>query len=223
MRISPILYGTFVLLIFLGIIGWFKAAGVWSVSGKITSGGEAVQPQAGDVDSIKGWMTLEQIITIYDVPLADLLAHFNLPADTPASSAIKDLESEEFSVTNLRDWLQDGSEPTPEATFTTPAADPAVVSATPTGLAATPTLVIPVEPIAATPLASEHVVADKTITGKTTFQELIDWGVPEETIRQIIGGDLPVLSTVVKDFAIQQGSQFSTVKTALQAEVDKTR
>jgi hypothetical protein len=75
----------------------------------------------------------------------------------------------------------------------------------------------------ATPSSTEHIVPEKTVTGQTTFQDLLDWGVPEETIQGIIGGDLPALGTKVKDYVTQQGIQFSTIKTALQAEVDKTR
>jgi hypothetical protein len=78
------------------------------------------------------------------------------------------------------------------------------------------------EPVT-TPLPTEHIATDKTVTGKTTFQELRDWGVPEEAIRQIIGGDLPALSTVIKDYVTQKGLEFALVKAALQAEVDKTK
>jgi hypothetical protein len=208
MRINPYLYGVFVLVIFLGVILGFQAAGIWSVSGKTTGDGQAVQPAAEDVNTIKGWMTLEQIVTIYHVPLTEILAQFNLPADTPISAAIKDLESDTFSVTELRTWLISRQGPAePEAT-----AQPAT---------ATPT-VLPTEGIA-TLLPTEHVAPEKTITGKTTFQELLDWGVPEDAIRQVIGGDLPALSTVIKDYVTQQGTEFSSVKSALQIEVDKTK
>ena len=105
MRINPFLYGIFVLVVFLGTILGFQAAGVWSVSGKISSNGEAVQPIASDVNSIKGWMTLEQISMTFNVPVKDILKQFELPADTAPSTAIKDLETEVFSVTNLRTWL----------------------------------------------------------------------------------------------------------------------
>jgi hypothetical protein len=104
MRISPTLFGILVLVIFLGTILGFQAAGVWSVSGK-TKDGQAVQPSVDDVETIKGWMTLEQISTAYNVPLAELLAQFSLPADTPASTAIKDMESDTFSADELRTWL----------------------------------------------------------------------------------------------------------------------
>ena len=106
MRINPIIYGVFVLVVFFGIILGFQAAGIWSTSGKVTASGEQAQPSAADVNTIKGWMTLEQVSTTFNVPLADLLMQFDLPLDTPPETALKDLESDTFDVTALRDWLQ---------------------------------------------------------------------------------------------------------------------
>ncbi len=211
MRINPFIFGIAVIVIFLGVILSFQAAGIWSVSGKVTSGGQAVQPSAEDVNTIKGWMTLEQISTVYNVPLADILAQFSLPADTPASTAIKDLESDTFSAEDLRAWLESRMQPVESEATGVPVSD------------ATPTPVVLPTEIVATPLATEHVAPEKTITGKTTFQDLLDWNVPEETIRQIIGGDLPALTTVIKDYATQNGLEFAPIKTAIQAEVDKTK
>lgn len=217
MRINPIVFGILVLSIFMGTILGFQAAGVWSVSGKVTSDGEAIQPSAADVNSIKGWMTLEQITTTYHIPLAELLAQFDLPADTPASTAIKDLESEVFSVTNLRDWLLtrlDGTAPLPvenEPAPVNPTATPEPVTAQPSAA----------EPLA--PTATVHAAADRTITGKTTFQELLDWGVSKEVIQKVIGGDLPPATTIIKDYVTGKGLEFSPVKTALQAEVDQIK
>jgi hypothetical protein len=39
------------------------------------------------------------------VPLPEILAAFDLPADTPPATALKDLESDQFSVPALREWL----------------------------------------------------------------------------------------------------------------------
>ena len=211
MRIKPVFFGVIVLATFLGTIYGFQAAGIWSVSGKIARDGAAVQPLAEDVNTIKGWMTLEQITTVYAAPLSELLAHFNLPAGTPASTAIKDLESDEFSVTNLRAWLVSRAESIqPE-----PAVLPTeTVIPTPTVTASEP---------AATAVPTEHAAPVKMVTGKTTFQDLLDWGVAEATIQQIIGSELPAPATTIKDFVTQNGSEFAPVKTALQAEVDKTK
>lgn len=106
MKVNPYIYGLLVLVLFFGVIGGAKAAGSWSVSGKMTGGGEKVAPTGANVDEIKGWMTLNDVATAYNVPLAEILAAFSLPSDTPGSAQLKTLESDSFSVTNLRSWLR---------------------------------------------------------------------------------------------------------------------
>ena len=105
MKINPFVYGVIVLVVFWGTIYGFQGAGVWSTSGKVTDSGELVEPSAADVNTIKGWMTLEQVSTTFGVPLEEMLSAFDLPADTPANTPLKDLESETFDVTALRTWL----------------------------------------------------------------------------------------------------------------------
>ena len=105
MKIKPFIYGVLVLALFFGVIGGAKAAGVWSVSGKLTGTGEKVQPTGTNVDEIKGWMTLDDVSSAYQVPLAEIVAEFELPEDTPGTTQLKSLESPTFSVTNLREWL----------------------------------------------------------------------------------------------------------------------
>jgi hypothetical protein len=105
MKIKPFIYGILVLALFFGVIGGAKAARMWAVSGKLTGTGERVQPTGTNVEEIKGWMTLDDVSTAYQVPLPEILAAFDLPADTPGSAQIKSLESPTFSPRNLRDWL----------------------------------------------------------------------------------------------------------------------
>lgn len=209
MRIHPIVYGVLVVSVFLGIILGFQAAGIWSISGKVTASGEAVQPSAADVNTIKGWMTLDQISTTFGVPLPELLAQFGLPADTPAETAIKDLESDTFDTTALREWLQARQE--------NPASIPPAAPVEPTA-AATPAQAVP----QITPAATEHTAPEKTVTGKTTFQQLLDWGVPQSAIEAAIGGSMPAPSAVIKDYLTGQGLEFASIKALLQAEVNKT-
>lgn len=204
MRINPIAYGGLVLVVFFGVILGFQSAGIWSTSGKVNASGEAIQPSAADVNTIKGWMTLEQITTTYNVPLSDLIKQFNLPADTPLTTAIKDLESDTFDVTRLRTWLQSRAQSggISQTNLVTPTPAPA---------------------IALTPTATEHAAPDRTITGKTTFQEVLDWGVPKSAIQKILGGDMPLSSAIIKDYVTGKSLEFSTIKTQLQAEVDKLK
>lgn len=212
MRINPFVYGILVLAVFMGTIGLFQAAGIWSVSEKVTADGEAAQPLSTDVNTIKSWMTLDQIISTYNVSLAQIIHQFELPADTAASTAIKDLESDLFSVTNLRTLLEARMEP-------------AVVLPTSNARLATPQVNTPIPEITneVTPAATEHVAPDKTVTGKTTFQELLEWGVKRDFIEQTIGGALPAPSMPVKDFVTGKGLDFPTIKSIIQAEVDKTK
>ena len=107
MKINPFVYGVLVLTVFLGIIFSFQAASVWSTSGKVTGSGERIKASAEDVNTIKGWMTIGEVSATFNVPLADMISAFNLPADTPASTALKDLESDTFDIPALRAWLQE--------------------------------------------------------------------------------------------------------------------
>jgi len=104
-RIPPVAYGLIVVAVFAGVIGIGIASGTFQTSGKTTAGGGRVAPQGETVTEIKGWMAIGDVATAWSVPLPELLAAFELPADTPPATALKDLESDLFSVTALRDWL----------------------------------------------------------------------------------------------------------------------
>lgn len=213
MRINPVFFGILVLGVFLGTVWGFQRAGVWSVSGKLDREGRVVQPAVDDVNTIKGWMTLEQISTTYQVPLEMITQQFNLPADMPASTAVKDLESDTFSVEGLREWLQSQIQLAQPDEEIEPIQVP-LLTPTPGLQAVEPTV---------TAAPTEHAAAEKMITGKTTFQDLLDWGVSEDAIRQVIGDDLPALSTVVKEYASGQGRGFGEFKAALQMLVDEVK
>jgi len=72
--------------------------------------------------------------------------------------------------------------------------------------------------------AEEHTEAestDRTLKGKTTFKEVLDWGVSQEAIESILGIPIPNPLTKVKDYCIEQGLDFEVVRPAIQAEIDK--
>jgi hypothetical protein len=106
MKINPLVYGVLVVGVFLGVIFGFQQAGVWSTSGKVDAAGKTIQPSSADVNTIKGWMTLEQVSTTFGISVSDILSEFNLPSDTPPSTPLKDLESDTFDIVSLRLWLQ---------------------------------------------------------------------------------------------------------------------
>jgi hypothetical protein len=213
MRVKPVVFGAVVVLVFMGIIWGFQAAGIWSISGKVNASGEQVNPSASDVNTIKGWMTLKQISEVYAVPVDELLLQFSIPADSSPETAIKDLESEVFEVSLLREWLEakmNGGQPT---VATEQAEVHIPVQQTETVPASTPDL-------AQTP-AESHIPPISTITGKTTFQDLIDWGLDPAVIEQVIGSPIPAGDIIVKDHITSLGLEFSPLKTELQAELDK--
>jgi len=80
-----------------------------------------------------------------------------------------------------------------------------------------------VEPIAETTHVPAESSTEYVVKGKTTFGELITWGVPQEIIEGLIGMSMPDPAMSVKDFASANGLDFETLKPALQAEVDKVK
>lgn len=104
-RVPPFAYGALVVAVFAGVIGLGMASGTFQTSGRTTAGGERVAPQGESVMEVKGWMAIGDVAAAWDAPLPEILAAFGLPADTPPATALKDLESDRFSVPALRAWL----------------------------------------------------------------------------------------------------------------------
>jgi hypothetical protein len=105
-RIPPVAYGLLVIAIFAGVIGLGMASGTFQTTGRTTGGGEQVTLTGASVTEIKGWMAIGDVATAWSVTLPEILAAFDLPPDTSPATALKDLESDRFSVTALRDWLE---------------------------------------------------------------------------------------------------------------------
>ena len=59
------------------------------------------------------------------------------------------------------------------------------------------------------------------VAGKTTFADLLDWGVPAEQIEAILGSEIPNRLMLVYDYCTENGLSFGGIKAELQAEVDK--
>ncbi len=98
---------TLIAVIFAGVF-IAQAAGWWQVTGmptviNVDSTGR------GNPDDIKGKITLDEIVRGYGIPQADLYAALNIPAETPASTKVKDLESmiPDFEVDLVRQAVRD--------------------------------------------------------------------------------------------------------------------
>ena len=80
--------------------------------------------------------------------------------------------------------------------------------------------------VEATPVPTEApstTSEDYTVKGKTTFGELVSWGVPQDVIEGLINAPMPDPAMALKDYASANGLDFETLKPALQAEVDKVK
>lgn len=67
----------------------------------------------------------------------------------------------------------------------------------------------------------EHNENEITIKGNTTFKELLDFGVKDTKIEEIIGMKLPNPIITVRDFCIENGLAFGDIKNLIQIELDK--
>lgn len=105
--VNPYLYGLLVLALFLGTVQVARVMNFWSTSGKVTGAGEKIQPTGTNPAEIKGWMTINDVLTAYKVPQAEFYAGLNLPADLPLTTQMKDIEKKVpgFSVDAVRTWL----------------------------------------------------------------------------------------------------------------------
>ena len=74
----------------LGSVWVAKAAGVWQTSGR----GVILVDEYGEADpeGIKGWMTLYDVSSVYDVPLQALYTMIGAGPEVPPETALKDLE-----------------------------------------------------------------------------------------------------------------------------------
>jgi hypothetical protein len=129
---------------------------------------------------------------------------------TPITTAVKDLESDTFDTSALITWLQNRTLPVNDPTaFLKPIITIPVTTQVATEI-----------PEAVTPVATEHLAPDRTITGKTTFQELLDCGVTNESTQTIVDEPITEYTMIIKDYSVRKGFTFSDIKTILQTEVD---
>lgn len=62
---------------------------------------------------------------------------------------------------------------------------------------------------------------ETTVKGKTTFGELLKWGLSREEIERALGTEMGGDNNTVRDYCIEKGIEFSVVKTPLQKLVDE--
>ena len=198
MRVNRFVLPIVIIVTLLGTALVAQAAGLWSTSGRTAVDVGNMTPA-----DLKGWMTLQQVMDGLGISQAELYPLAGIPAEVPASTALKDLEPlvPDFEVSLLRDkltaWAAGAAAPADSAPA--PAVTPAPV-ASPTAVAtaaaqpsATPTHV----PGSAsgdgtgtgpTPLPAGQILPADQIKGKLTLRQVSEQcAVPLDALLAEIG------------------------------------
>jgi hypothetical protein len=239
------------IIIFVTIFGgiaFASAMGWWATESSKIPAAFAEGEFAGQANpaDIRGSYTFGDISNSFDVSPAALAQAFGVQTDDPAACAVKDLESlyagteYEIGTTSVRLFVAYYTglpfDTTGQEIYLPKSAAEILVAKnnlTPEQLAylekhtaelRTARPVTDGTPAAAS--SSNESAASSTeytVKGKTTFGELIEWGVPQQTIETLIGAPLPDPAMTLKDYASANGLNFETLKPELQAEVDKLK
>jgi hypothetical protein len=106
-RVNIFVYMCIGLLLFLGTCEGAQLTGKWSTATRKVPAQSVETSNGANPAEVKGSMTIQSVITTYNVSWEELSKQFNIPADTPLSSQLKALEpiAPGFSVDALRAWL----------------------------------------------------------------------------------------------------------------------
>lgn len=247
MKINSKIAAIFMLVILFSGIGISKGLGVWhtestKIPAKYTSGEFAGQYNPAD---IRGSYSFGDIGTNFGVTPEELAKAFAVTTKDPAGFLVKDLgtlyaeaeaEGKAVETDSLRYFvaLYTGLpyEASEEPYLPAPAIEilKAQAKLTPEQISyfeshtVKPAATATASAGAAVVTASGEAEGDEndtTVKGKTTFKEILDWGVPQDKIEEIIKGKIPAAGMAVRDYCSQNGIEFSSIKTALQGEIDK--
>jgi len=152
-----------------------------------------------------GTGSVRLFVALYNGLPFDLSVDTYLPEDAAALLKDRNLTPEQSA------YLEAHTVPNPAAATDSPVVDPV------------PTAESASEAVPTQSAATSEALTENLIKGKTTFQEILDWGVSQEIIEQVMGAPMPNPLTKVKDYCTEKGLDFETIKVALQVEVDKMK
>ncbi len=193
MRVNPYVMPMILIVALFGTVFTAQAMGAWSVSGR-----DRIDVSNMTAADLKGWMTLQQVMDGLKISQDELYALGNIPADTPTSTALKELE-EVVGVSALRDKL------TARFSQSSPASDavPAQVVETtlPAPTAFPDKTVLHATP---TPLPAGQVLPSDQIKGKMTLREVSQQcAVPLDKLRDALKLSNVSPDTAIKDLIAQ--------------------
>ena len=240
MKLKSWIVAVIVVAVIFGGIAGSAALNLWrtmsnKMPARIASGEFAGQNNPSD---IRGSYSLEDVYNAFDVPIEVLAKAFGVAhLENPGGFKCKQLEEmyaglseSEIGTDSVRLFvaLYRGLPHTPEDTTALP--NPAVFQLKQLGTLTQEQLdllekikvdISEVKDQAASTSTEEHAeIEDRTVRGKTTFGELLEWGLKREDIEAVFGLKIGARGTTVRDFCTDNGVEFSEFKTTLQEKVD---
>ncbi|MBN2656772.1 MAG: hypothetical protein JXR86_06910 [Spirochaetales bacterium] len=240
MKIKGLTAGLTFIVLMIGGIVISVATGYWATE----SSKEPVKYETGDFAGeynpadIRGSYSFQDIENTFAIPVETLAAAFGLSGEeNPEAIEIKVFEDTfgiidgmEIGTDSMRYFvaLYKGLPYTPEEDTALPR--PAIAILRKEGaqsadeLAAAEAKSVTLDNFtgesaaAATEDHDETVLAE--IKGKTTFAELYDWGLTAEQVESVLQMDAGPRTQTVRDFCMEKGIEFSTVKDPLQDLLD---
>lgn len=231
-----ILFGS---IIFTTAMNWWQTESQ-KVPVKFTEGEAAGEFNPAD---IRGSYTFQDIENSFNVPVVDLAAAFAIPAESdPSAFAIKELETLYASQAEAGFEIGTGSvryftalyvglpyELTEDTYLPAPAVEllkeKAVLTTDQLTYLLAHTVALELNPAEPAPVTTKEIPGEEEtgtiLKGKTTFLELLSWGVSKEFIEATIGAPLPATGVKVKDYCAGASLDFETIKVVLQAEIDR--
>ena len=242
---KPLAITIFVILfggiLFSSTLGWWQTESTKQAA-TFSEGEFAGSPDPAD---IRGSYTFGDVENNFDVPTATLAQAFGISSDDPSTFGVKDLETlyadQEFEIgtASVRLFVAlytglpyeiIGDLYLPKRAVEMLKSHTSLTAEQIAYLDTHSVILAPLdtaqgEPQSASVSQTEiHTetdsTEDRTLKGKTTFQEVLDWGVPQESIERIIGGPMPNPLTKVKDYCTGNGLNFEVIKPAIQTEID---
>ena len=229
--IAIIVTGAFIVGIGISMLtGWWRTEGT-RIPVKFTSGEHAGDYNPAD---IRGSYTFQDISDAFDVPVAELARAFGITSlENPAAFQLKELE-EMYEATAAGEVgtdaaryfvaLYTGLPYEPEDTTLLPS--PAVsvlsdrVSEEVLAVLRGRTLSLSTVRGGDAVETEEHTTEVGVVKGKTTFGELMDWGLSEEQVKKALGFPIGRNGESVRDACVSNNVEFKDVKEALQALLD---
>ncbi len=244
--LAPAILAVFVLGIGLSMMLNFWETESTKVPAKYATGDYAGQANPAD---IRGSYSMGDISEAFGIEVETLAKAFGVTADNPENFQVKEFETiygplpdgSEVGTDSMRLFvaLYLGLPYTPEETTKLPSPAVSVLKEklTPADLEAVQKLSVKLgdlraetEGIAETgttdsssgeaAAAVEHTEDEAVIKGKTTFNDLLDWGLSREEIEDALGFDMGPRATAIRDYLSEKGLEFSEYKTKLQTLLD---